>query len=135
MTQKELAIKCMQTLNIYEPYIKAFKEHDTKTMFEGFYAGYYLTDRFEPEVLNKVKKFEEETGCLVYAITHEKFEFGECYSFLIVSKYEEDWEGTLTTWGDNIYAYSYVWNKDVEEFSEFGTIVIDSFGGGIKRIG
>ena len=34
------------------------------------------------------KEFEEETGTLVYAVTHEIFEFGECYSFLCVSKYK-----------------------------------------------
>jgi hypothetical protein len=33
------------------------------------------------------------------------------------------------------YVYSYVWNKTEPMFSEFGDIVVQSFGGGIKRIG
>jgi hypothetical protein len=33
------------------------------------------------------------------------------------------------------YAFSYVWNKSNDMFSEFGDIVVKSFGGGLKRIG
>lgn len=32
------------------------------------------------------------------------------------------------------YAFAYVWNKDDEICSEFGTVSIKSFGGGIARI-
>ena len=34
---------------------------------------------------------------------------------------------------DNFYAYSYVWNKDDEWCSEFGTVGIKSACGGIRR--
>lgn len=130
MTQREVAIKCMQKLNIYKPYIEAF-ENGTITLFERF-GGYYITEDQEPELLNKIKKFEEETGSIVYAVTHERFEFGECYSFLIVSKYDEEWEMTLEEVKDE-YAFAYVWNKTDEWCSEFGTIGVKSFGGGIAR--
>jgi hypothetical protein len=33
------------------------------------------------------------------------------------------------------YAFAYVWNKSDDWCSEFGDIVVFSFGGGIKRIG
>ena len=33
------------------------------------------------------------------------------------------------------YAFAYVWNKDDDTCSEFGTITLSSFGGGIRRIG
>ena len=36
--------------------------------------------------------------------------------------------------GTTFYIGAYVWNKDVEWYSEFGTIGIRSFGGGIKRV-
>lgn len=134
MTQKEKAIECLKKLNIYEPFIEKFIREDVATLFEGSYAGYYLTNKSEEEVAEKVKQFEERTGSLVYAVTHEKFWFGECYSFLCVSKYEEDWDGTLDVHNDKAYAFAYVWNKDVEEFSEYGTIVVDWCGGGIRRI-
>ena len=37
--------------------------------------------------------------------------------------------------GNKGFAFAYVWNKSDEQSSEFGTIAIESFGGGIKRIG
>lgn len=130
MKQKEVAIECLKKLNIYKPYIEAF-ENGTITLFERF-IGYYITEDQEPELFNKIKEFEEETGSIVYAVTHERFEFGECYSFLIVSKYDEEWEMTLEEVKDG-YACAYVWNKTFEYCSEFGTIGVKSFGGGIAR--
>lgn len=133
MTQKEKAIECMKELDIYKPYIKAFEKNGTVTLFERF-GGYYITKDDEPELLNKIKEFEAETGSLVYAVTHERFEFGECYSFLCISKYEEDWDYSISlTPYQNHYVWSYVWNKDADWCSEYGTIGVTSFGGGIMR--
>lgn len=133
MTQKEVAIKCLQELDIYKPYIKKFEKDGTVTLFERF-GGYYIDEVQEPELLKKIRAFEAETGSLVYAVTHEIFPFGECYSFLIISQYEEEWEMTLAEVKDG-YVFSYVWNKDVDYCSEFGTIAVRSFGGGIARVG
>ena len=133
MTQKEKAIECMQALDIYKPYIKAFENNGTVTLFERF-GGYYITKDDEPELLNKIKEFEAETGSFVYAVTHERFEFGECYSFLCISKYEEDWIYSISTGPYAVsYAFAYVWNKSAEWCSEYGTIEVKSFGGGIAR--
>ena len=133
MTQKEVAISTMKSLDIYKPYIKKFEKDGTITLFERF-GGYYIDEDNEPELLKKIREFEAETGSLVYAVTHEMFEFGECYSFLIISKYEEEWSMTLEEVKDG-YAFSYVWNKTDDYCSEFGTIAVKSFGGGIARIG
>ena len=132
MTQKEKAIECMQKLDIYKPYIKAFEKDSTVTLFERF-GGYYIDADNEPELFNKIKTFEAESGSLVYAVTHERFVFGECYSFLCVSSYEEDWDFTVEQDSYGSYAWSYVWNKDDDWCSEYGTIGIKSFGGGIAR--
>lgn len=132
MTQKEKAIECLQKLDIYKPYINKFKNDGTVTLFERF-GGYYITDDQEPELLNKIKQFEKETGSLVYAVTHEMFGFGECYSFLCVSKYEEDWDYSVEVFPQDSYVWSYVWNKSAEWCSEYGTIVVKSFGGGLAR--
>jgi hypothetical protein len=131
MTQKEVAIKCLQELGVYKPYINKFKKDGTVTLFERF-GGYYIDEDQEPELLKKIREFEAETGSLVYAVTHEFFMFGECYSFLIISKYDEEWEMTLEEVKDG-YAFAYVWNKSDEMCSEFGTIFVKSFGGGIAR--
>ena len=133
MIQKEVAIKCLQELDIYKPYIAKFKKDGTITLFEGF-GGYYIDEVQEPELLKKIREFEAETGSLVYAVTHNIFEFGECYSFLIISKYEEEWGMTIEEVKDG-YAFSYVWNKTDDYCSEFGTIAVKSFGGGIARVG
>lgn len=132
MTQKEVALSAMQNLDIYKPYINKFKKDGTITLFERF-GGYYIDEDNEPELLKKIREFEAEYEGIVYAVTHEFFWFGECYSFLIVSKYEEEWEMTLEEAKDG-YAFAYVWNKSDEMCSEFGTIGVKSFGGGIARV-
>ena len=131
MTQKEVAISAMNVLDIYKPYINKFKKDGTITLFEGF-GGYYISEDTEPELLKRIKEFEAEYESIVYAVTHEFFEFGECYSFLIISKYEDEWEDTLRGVQDG-YAFAYVWNKDDDYCSEFGDVFIKSFGGGIAR--
>lgn len=133
MTQKEVALSAMKSLDILPAYINKFKKDGTITLFERF-GGYYIEEYNEPKLLEKIKDFEAETGSIVYAVTHEIFMFGECYSFLIISKYEEEWEYALEDVKEG-YAFSYVWNKTDEWCSEFGTVTIQSLGGGIRRVG
>lgn len=134
--QKDIAIKRMKQLNIYKPYIDRFQKDNTVTMFERF-AGFWATanNGFE-ELENEVKEYEKGTGSLVYAITHEIFEFGDCYTFLTVSNYREDeLEIALTEYCDEGYVvFAYVWNKTHEEFSEYGSVVVQSAVGGIRRV-
>ena len=131
MTQKEVAISAMKSLDILPAYIKKFEKDGTITLFERF-AGFYIDEYNEPELLKEIKQFEAEYECIVYAVTHEFFEFGECYSFLCVSKYEEEWDRTLK-YAKMGLAWSYVWNKSAEWCSEFGTISVASLGGGVAR--
>ena len=130
--QKAKAIEIMKQMDIYKPYIEGFEKEDKVCFFE-MYGGFWVYQ--EPEVEAKMKELEKEYGCTVYAITHEFTQFGECYSFLLVSKYEEDWDRCVVSEKNNHYAFAYVWNKDDDWCSEFGTVVVKSFGGGIKRIG
>lgn len=44
---------------------------------------------------------------LVYAVTHEYTDFGECYDFLYISDYEEDWEEMLYPQGNMYYVFTY----------------------------
>ena len=134
MNQKEIAIECLKKLDIYKPYIRKFEKEDMPTFFERC-AGFYLFN--EPVLQDKVKKVQEEYGVLVYAITHEWFEFGECWSFLCCSKSTESMEDCLvdTMYPGTFYAFAYVWNQDDDHLSEFGDIVVKSYGGGIRRVG
>ena len=132
MTQKEVALSAMKNLDIYKPYIKKFEKDGTVILFERF-GGYYIDEDNEPELFKKIKEFEDWSECIVYAVTHELFEFGECYSFLCISKYEEEWASMLNETKMGL-AFSYVWNKTDEWCSEFGTVAVRSFGGGVARV-
>lgn len=129
--KKQKALELMKKLDIYKPYIKGFEKDNEVCFFEGF-GGFWAYQ--ELELQEKIETFEKEHGCLVYAVTHEYTEFGELYDFLIVTDYEEEWDTLLEKTGRYYYAFAYVWNKDCEWCSEFGTIGIRSFGGGISRI-
>ncbi|MBQ7788860.1 MAG: hypothetical protein IJ398_04305 [Clostridia bacterium] len=129
--RKTKAIELMRKLDIYKPYIRGFKENNTVCFFEN-YAGYWVNQ--EPEIEAYMKKLEEEYNITVYAITHEFTEFGECFSFLYVNSYKEEWEYTLESYGNKHNAFAYVWNKSYDYDSEFGTVCVHSFGGGIRRI-
>lgn len=127
---KQEAIKMLKALDIYKPYIKAFEAEDQEVcMFEG-YGGFY-THQF-PELAAKIKKFEEHYNCMVYAVTHEITEFGELYDFLYVSENKSEWEEPYKENGIS-YLFAYVWNVDDDFCSEFGSIGVKSFGGGIAR--
>lgn len=130
--KKIKAVELLKKLDIYRPYIKGLQKEDKVTYFEN-YGGYWAYQ--EPGLIEKVKELEEKHNCLVYAITHEYTAIGEMYSFLIITDYKEEWDTLLEKYSNQYYAFAYVWNKDDEECSEFGTIALSSFGGGIRRIG
>lgn len=132
MTKKDIAIKALKTLNIYKPYIDEFKLNNKVCFFEN-YGGFWIKQ--EPALYTKMQEIEAKYGCTVYAVTHEKTNIGEMYSFLIISKYEDEWESLIQDLGNNKFlVYAYVWNIDDDYCSEFGDIIVQSFGGGIKRI-
>ena len=128
--RKEQAVKYMKELGIYEPYIKGFQDKDNVCFFEGF-GGFWAYQ--EEELYEKMKEIEKLHNVTVYAITHEMLEFGECYSFLLVTDYVEEWEELIYGNGNRHSCFAYVWNKDCEWCSEFGSVGILSQFGGIKR--
>ena len=131
ITKKEKAIELMKKMDIYKPYIRGFQERDQVCFFEN-YGGFWIDQ--EPELYAKMKELEKKYSCLVYAVTHEYTEFGECYSFLIVTDYKSEWKTLMWSEGNKHSAFAYVWNKDDDWCSEFGSVMVQSFGGGIKRI-
>lgn len=134
--QTTRALELMQKMDIYNPYIKAFENDETITTFEG-YGGFWTTEEngAEKDLLIKIKEIENKYNCIVYAITHEIVEFGELYDLLIVQKEKNEWEYSFYDNGDKKFTvFAYVYNKSMPEFSEFGDIMVHSFGGGIRRI-
>lgn len=130
--KKDKAIELMKRLKIYEPYIQGFEQEDKVCFFEMF-GGFWVYQ--EPEIEKKMKEIEANYNCVVYAITHEFTDFGELYDFLIVTNYPEEQDKLLYEQGNRNYiAFAYIWNKTDEECSEFGSIGIKSFVGGIRRV-
>ena len=129
--RKIKAIELMKKLDIYKPYIEGFEKDNMVCFYENF-GGFWAIQ--EPEIQNKMINLQYEHDITIYAITHEFCEFGECYSFLYVNRYKEEWDYTLESEGNLHNAFAYVWNKTDDWCSEFGTIGVKSFGGGIKRI-
>ncbi len=131
--QKEIAIQCLEKLEVYKPYIDKFKLQKTLPCFFESFGGFWVDQ--EPKLYNKIKEVEEEYGCLVYAVTHDITDFGECWSMLCVTKECESIEDVLGSFNSQeYYAFSYVWNVQNEVFSEFGDIVVLARFGGIKRV-
>lgn len=128
--KKAEAIKRMKALDLYTPYIKAFEKKDEIFLSEMTGGVYDLSN--EKELKEKIKEFETEYNALVYHVIHTFTEFGELYSFLYVSDYEEEWEYDNESLKEG-YALVYVWNKDDEWCSEFGEIGVRGKFGGIVR--
>ncbi len=129
--KKAKAIEVMKKLKIYEPYIQGFEQEDKVCFFEMF-GGYWVYQ--EPEIEAKMREIENEYNCKVFAITHEITSIGEFWDFLIVSNYPEEWDDMVYSHGDNHTLLAYVWNKTDEWCSEFGSITVQSCGGGIRRV-
>lgn len=133
MTQKEKAIELLQQLNVADFFIEKFANEGIVTVFEDF-IGYNVSESVE--LKQKLKEVERERKCIVYAVTHEVFPFGECFSFLMVPVFEEDWDFLLRRiYPDTSLVMAYVWNRSQEHCSESGSVTIHSFIGGIARIG
>ena len=131
IAKKEKAVELLKEMDIYTPNIQGFKEKGMVCFSEN-YGGFWIDQ--EPELYAKLKELEKKHNCLVYAVTHEYTEFGELYDFLIVTDYPEEWDTLVYSQGNRHTAFAYVWNKDDEWCSEFGSVSVQSFGGGIRRI-
>ena len=105
-----------------------------KNETENYNMTEVLSKTEDIDVTEKVMEFENKYNALVYHVIHTLTEFGELYHFLYVSDYDEEWEMDNDDIKDN-YVMCYVWNKDIPEFSEFGTIAVRQKFGGIVRVG
>ena len=129
-TKKAEAISRMKALDLYNPYIKAFKDKDEIFISEMTGGVYEFSENIELQA--KVKEFEAEHKALVYHIIHTFTQFGELYNFLYVSDHQDEWEMDNADITDG-YAMAYVWNNTDEWCSEFGSIGVRGKFGGIVR--
>lgn len=69
---------------------------------------------------------------MVYHILHSYTEFGELLAILYVSQYKEEWKIDREDLKEGI-TFSYVYNIDCPEYSEFGSIGFAVRFGGLVR--
>ena len=130
--QKEYAVKAMRTLGILPAYVNAFKAKRQRVCEFANFGGFYIDE--DSDLYAKIKEVEQETGCIVYAVTHSVCDDMEMYEMLLVSAYEEDMARSVEYYGNNTFiALAWVYNVTCPHFSEMGTIGVRSFGGGIRR--
>lgn len=129
--KKEEAIKRMKALGIYSETIRQFKNEDLVSYSEPpLGANYWLDD----EQKKVVKEFEEEYNALVYFVIRSYTQFGKLDTMLYVSDHKEEWEMDR----EDIkcgYAYAYVYNYDIPEYSEIGSVAVQNRFGGLVRVG
>lgn len=128
--KKREAIKRMEVLDVYSETIRQFEKEGLVSYSEPpLGTNFWLTE----EQRQIVRDFEEQYNALVYFATRSYTEFGTLDSFLYVSDYEDEW---VLDNNDikNGYAYAYVYNHDVPEYSEIGLIGVQPRLGGLVRI-
>ena len=81
----------------------------------------------------KVAEIEEKYNVLVYHVIKSHTTIGTMYSMLYVSEHSEEWEYDWNDMGEG-YAVAYVYNEDMPDCSEFGTIGIRAYAGGVLRV-
>lgn len=117
----------IKKLNLHPNAVKEFLEGRKLNLSERGML-YWLNDDEE----KMVRSWEDETGNIVYHVIKNNMEFGLCYSFLYVSKYEEEWEDDNIDLEDG-YPLAFVKNVDDDYSSEYGAIGISPRFGGIIR--
>ena len=126
--QKQEALERMKMLKLHGNIIKEFDKEGIVNLSENGGFLYWL-DSDQQAI---VDEFETEHDALVYHVIHDCTEFGELYSLLYVSKYEEEWEDDRNDLKDG-YALVYVKNMDDDFCSEFGSIGVKPQFGGLVR--
>lgn len=127
--QKQEAVERMKILDIFPQTIKEFEKEGIINKSEHGGMLYWLDENEQ----KFVKEFEEKYDALVYHVIHNYTNFGELYSLLYVSKYEDEWDWDRDDIKHNT-ACVYVKNIEDDICSEFGSIGIKSQFGGLARI-
>ena len=86
------------------------------------------------EELQEIKKIEEEYDIKVFTTIQSSTNVGELLDCLYVTSYKEEWEMDYELMEDDLIM-SYCINHTVPWFSEFGSIAIEKWHGGIHRVG
>lgn len=126
--QKAEALRRMKKLNIMKRVIAEFEKEEKLNVSDLYGALYWLSD----EQKTVVRRFEEESGGLVYHVIRSRSDFGEILSLLFVGKDTSEWEADFNDLERN-QVFVYVENLTDPELSEYGAIGITGAYGGLVR--
>lgn len=132
------ALKRMEMLNLSEFTVEAFKK-DSLTVNCKF-SNLEQTDfvvmarELTEEELAEVRKIEEEYGIKVFTTILSDTNVGELLDCLYVTQYKEEWDMDYDLMKDNLIM-SYCINHTIPWYSEFGSIAIEKWHGGVHRVG
>jgi hypothetical protein len=127
IAQELEAEKRIKMLGLHPNAVKEFIE-EKKLNLSDRGILFWLTD-VEQQM---IREWEDTTGNIAYHIIRNNLEFGLCYSILYISQYQEEWENDIADLQDG-YPIAYVLNADDEFCSEYGSIGIKPFFGGLLR--
>lgn len=126
---KEEALQRMRILKLYSTVLQDFAaDGRINYSFSNFGFLYWLDEDME----ERVGRFEEKYGYLVYHVIDNPTSIGRMHSYLYVSSNEEEWEQDRQDLIDGC-PIVYVENVDDEVLSEFGCIGIEPRNGGVIR--
>ena len=126
------AVERLKMLEIYPETIRQFEKENFVSISEPPFGAFYWA---EGESLKLIKDFELEYNSLVYLVIRSYTKFGTLDNYLFVSDYkDEEWEMDRNDLKEG-RTLAYVYNYDIPEFSEMGTIGIEpTIAAGLKRI-
>ena len=128
---KQEAVERMEMLGISPTAIKIFEEDGE--------VGLSVSPAFPiceitPEYKKLIDKWEEKTGSMAYHAIYNGADVGALLSILFVSSDEEEWELDKRDMEAGC-PMAYVFNLDIPEFSEYGSISVKNVDGILERIG
>lgn len=121
--QKQEAIRRLRKLDVAQVIIDYLEKDEALVTRTG---ELYTLDEKPKE---DVRKLEENRGHYVYHV----IDMDNFVNFLIVAKYEEDWEYESSMLNNNI-VYAYVYPKDNKLDGEIGPIGVEVDGDIIVRV-
>ena len=133
--KKTEALARMKMLKLHKNVVNDFESEGKLNYSEPARLGSALVGVLywlEDEEAKLVREFEEEYKAVVYHVIHSYTEFGELYSYLYVSDYDEEWDEDRRSI-KNEESLAYVHNVDAPECSEFGYIGVQPAFGGVVR--
>ena len=137
-TMRAEAIKRLKTLGVMSSVIDDFKN---KRLNRSERGGILFWADADAETMRAIAEVEKD-GHMPYHVVKEGYTFGTCHSVLLVSKYVIDWDLDMDKLKEEYYGgvgrafrvFSYVYNSDYHDCSEYGSIGIRLVHGGLERV-